>query len=72
LKVGAKVQLSETFTPAYATNKTGVWSSDATDKATVDQNGLVTGKAVGSANITFTTNDGAKKATKAVSVTAAS
>ncbi|MEI4920769.1 Ig-like domain-containing protein, partial [Klebsiella pneumoniae] len=54
------------------TNKTGVWSSDATDKATVDQNGLVTGKAVGSANITFTTNDGAKKATKAVSVTAAS
>ncbi|MGH4703467.1 Ig-like domain-containing protein [Klebsiella pneumoniae] len=72
VKVGAKVQLSATFTPADATNKTGVWSSDATDKATVDQNGLVTGKAVGSANITFTTNDGAKKATKAVSVTAAS
>ena len=72
VKVGAKVQLSATFTPADATNKTGVWSSDATDKATVDQNGLVTGKAVGSANIPFTTNDGAKKATKAVSVTAAS
>lgn len=72
VKVGAKVQLSATFTPVDATNKTGVWSSDATDKATVDQNGLVTGKAVGSANITFTTNDGAKKATKAVSVTAAS
>ncbi|MCV5296271.1 Ig-like domain-containing protein, partial [Escherichia coli] len=35
------------------------------------QNGLVTGKAVGSANITFTTNDGAKKATKSVTINSA-
>lgn len=51
--------------------KTGVWESDNQEKATVDQTGLVRGVAEGSANISFTSNSGGKKATKAVTVNSA-
>ncbi|WP_459175733.1 Ig-like domain-containing protein [Ewingella americana] len=68
--VNATVQLTANVLPADATDKTGTWiTSDAT-KATVSASGLVTRIAVGSATITFTTNDGAKTGTSAITITA--
>lgn len=49
------------FDPINPTNKTVTWSSSNTKIATVDANGKITGVAVGTANITCTTNDGSKK-----------
>jgi len=54
---GSTTQLTATIIPDNATNQTGVWSSSDTDKATVDQNGLVTGILDGLVTITFTAND---------------
>lgn len=68
--VGSTVQLTANVLPADATNKTGSWSSSDTTKATVSQTGLVTRVAVGTSNVTFTTNDGAKVGTSAITVTA--
>ena len=51
-------QLSATFTPSNATNKTLVWSSPNTDVATVDESGLVTAVSPGSATILATAQDG--------------
>ena len=45
-------------TPDEATDKTYTWSSDATDVATVDENGVVTAVAEGTAHIRATANDG--------------
>lgn len=45
-------------TPDEATDKTYTWSSDATDVATVDENGVVTAVAAGTAHIRATANDG--------------
>ncbi|CUW11791.1 Bacterial Ig-like domain (group 2) [Serratia grimesii] len=70
IAVSATQQLSTTFVPADASDKTGTWSSSATGKATVNQSGLVTGVSAGSAIITFTSNDGAKTSTSAITVTA--
>ncbi|EAN1228570.1 Ig domain-containing protein [Salmonella enterica] len=72
VKVGETVQLTAEITPADAGDKSGVWASENEDKATVDQAGLVRGLAEGSANISFTSNSGSKKATKSVTVNAAS
>ncbi|HEY3591928.1 MAG TPA: Ig-like domain-containing protein [Buttiauxella sp.] len=69
---GATQQLTATVTPANATDKSGTWSSSDTSKATVDASGLVSvpsGAAAGTATITFTTTDGGKTATCAVTVT---
>lgn len=68
--VGSTVQLTANVLPADATNKTGAWSSSDTTKATVSQTGLVTRVAVGTSNVTFTTNDGTKVGTSAITVTA--
>jgi hypothetical protein len=68
--VGSTVQLTANVLPADATNKTGAWSSSDTTKATVSQTGLVTRVAVGTSNVTFTTNDGAKVGASAITVTA--
>lgn len=68
--VGATVQLNANVSPAGATDKSGVWSTSDAAIATVDQNGLVTGVAAGTATITFTTTDGAKKGNRSVTVTA--
>lgn len=57
LTVGSNKTLTETITPANATNKTVSWSSDDPSVATVS-NGVVTGVAVGTATITVTTQDG--------------
>lgn len=62
--------LVATVAPTGATNKDVVWiTSDAT-KATVDQDGVVTGVAQGSAVITVATVDGGFTDTCAVTVTA--
>ncbi|CAI2427321.1 Bacterial Ig-like domain (group 2) [Serratia liquefaciens] len=70
IAVGATQQLTTTFAPVDASDKTGTWSSSATGKATVNQSGLVTGVSAGSAIITFTSSDGAKTSTSAITVTA--
>ncbi|WP_334362236.1 Ig domain-containing protein [Enterobacter hormaechei] len=71
VKAGENVQLTAEITPADASDKSGVWESDAQGTATVDQTGLVHGVAEGTANITFISTSGSKKATKSVTVNAA-
>ncbi|WP_187640972.1 Ig-like domain-containing protein, partial [Escherichia coli] len=56
--------------PSNATNKAVTWSSKNEDKATVDQSGNVTGVEVGTATIEIVSQDGSKKATATVEVTA--
>jgi uncharacterized protein YjdB len=58
LNVGDTETLNATVTPSNATNKTVSWKSSNTSVASVDQNGKVTAKAAGAANITATTTDG--------------
>ena len=65
---GKDETLIATINPSNATNKTVVWSSNNPSIATVDQNGKVSGITEGNAQITVTTNDGAKKATCTVTV----
>lgn len=68
--VGTTVQLTANVLPADATDKTGVWSSSDTSKATVNATGLVNRVATGSATITFTSNDGGKTGSSSITVTA--
>ncbi|MEJ1241851.1 Ig-like domain-containing protein [Chryseolinea sp. T2] len=59
IAVGELLQLTSSFSPANATNRTVTWSSSNTAVATVNSGtGLVTGVAVGSATITATSVDG--------------
>jgi uncharacterized repeat protein (TIGR02543 family) len=58
LLVGGTETLTATILPADATNKAVVWSSTNTAVATVDDNGVVTAVAGGTATITATTDDG--------------
>lgn len=62
LKVNDTEQLIATIIPINATDKNITWSSDNTDIATVN-NGLVTAKLVGSANISATSVNGNRIAT---------
>lgn len=55
-------KLTATVSPANATNKAVNWSSSDTTVIKVDANGLLTGKAPGTATITVTTQDGSKTA----------
>lgn len=71
LAVGATETLTATVAPANATNKKVTWKSSDATKATVDATGKITAVAEGTATITVTTEDGAKTATCAVTVTAA-
>lgn len=68
LFTGQSEQLTATVTPDNATNKNVTWSSDNETVATVDNNGNVTAKAAGTANITVTTTDGSHTATCKVTV----
>ncbi len=55
---GDTLQLNATVLPKNTANKTVAWSSSNPSVATVDENGLVTGVAVGQALITAATTDG--------------
>lgn len=68
IAVGKIEKLTATVQPPEATDQTVTWESDKTSVATVN-NGTVTAKAVGSANITVKTGDGGKSAKCAVKVT---
>ncbi|QEG09247.1 structural protein with Ig domain [Stenotrophomonas phage Pokken] len=70
-QVGQTQQLTAEVAPANASNKKVNWSTSDATKATVSATGLVTAVAAGSATITATTEDGAKKATSTITVTAA-
>lgn len=67
---GSSSTLTATFTPSNATDQTGTWASSNPSIATVSSSGLVTGKGVGSAVITFTTTDGDYIASCSVTVEA--
>ena len=60
----AKKQLSVSIKPENAFFQTGKWTSSNNAIATVDSNGVVTGVNIGTASITFTSDDpnGTKKA----------
>ena len=69
---GKTVTLTATAKPENATDKTVTWSSANEKIATVDENGVVTGVAVGTTTITATAKDGSKvKATCKVTVLSA-
>jgi uncharacterized protein YjdB/plastocyanin len=69
IEVDATVQLIATVTPANAADLSVVWHSDDDNIAAVDNNGLVTGVAAGTTNVTVTTNDGGFTATAVITVT---
>ncbi len=69
LTVGETIQLTATVSPSNATDKTVTWTSSNTSVATVNQSGLVTARAAGTATITVTTNSGGKTASCTVTVT---
>ena len=52
------IQLVASVVPSFADDKTLVWSSDDTNIATVDNNGLVTAVAGGTTTITATSSNG--------------
>ena len=62
LAVDSTRLLTAVIIPAYATNTLVTWSSSDPDIATVDDYGLVTAHAIGTATITVTTVDGGKTA----------
>lgn len=70
VNVGSTQQLTVAFTPAGATDKTGTWTSSNPSIATVDNTGLVTAVAAGSATITFTSHDGNKTSSSAITAQA--
>lgn len=53
-------RLKARFTPAKPTNRKLTWKSSDESVAAVDENGVVTGVAVGTATITVTADDGGK------------
>lgn len=55
VNVGGTITLTATLTPSNATDPV-VWSIDDTSKATIDQNGVVTGVAEGTVTVTATSN----------------
>ena len=63
---GGTHQLSATVKPENATNKTLTYSSDREDIASVDTNGLISAKKVGTASVTI---HAANNITKTISVT---
>ena len=71
LTAGETSELSATVNPSNATDKSISWASNDTSVVTVDETGIVTAKAPGTATITVTTADGNKTANCLVTVTAA-
>lgn len=58
LRIGGSLQITATVFPDDATDRSLTWSSSHTDVAIVDANGLVTAIALGTTEITATSNDG--------------
>jgi uncharacterized protein YjdB len=72
LSAGNTRQLSATIQPGNASNKNVTWASNATGRATVNDNGLVTAVSAGTATITATAQDGSGRfGSVTVTVTAA-
>lgn len=65
---GKTVQLIASVTPDNAVNKKLTWTTSDSSVATVDENGLVTAVANGTAIITVTTEDGEMTATSTITV----
>ena len=70
MTVGSTGTLTATINPSDAANKSLTWTSDNTAVATVNENGVVTAVAEGTAKITVKTADGEKTAVCTVTVTA--
>lgn len=68
LHIGESESLTVTVSPSDATDKSVTWTSSNTSVADVSDNGKVTPKSVGTADITVTTKDGNHKATCSVTV----
>jgi len=66
IEVGKTETLSATVEPNNATDKTVTWASSDPAVATVNENGLVTAVAAGTANITATSNADGNKAAECV------
>ena len=66
--LGETQMLTATVFPLEALNRNVSWSSGNPDIAEVDENGIVTAKALGESQITVTTVQNAKKATISVKV----
>lgn len=64
----ASETLTATFEPENATNQSVTWKTSDKNIATVTQNGIVTGKDVGTVQITVTTKDGGYTASCNVTV----
>jgi Leucine-rich repeat (LRR) protein len=69
IQVGSTEQLTPTVSPENATNKNVTWTSDKTDIAIVDEDGVVTGVKAGTATITAAADDGNKTAACTVTIT---
>ncbi|MBR2587698.1 MAG: Ig domain-containing protein [Bacilli bacterium] len=69
VEIGKTITLTPTFNPEKTTNKIVTWSSSDESIATVSNTGVVTGKKIGGAIITVTSQDGSKKASCTVTVT---
>lgn len=68
LKPAETAQINATITPTYATNTDVIWASNNALVATVDDSGLVTTVAAGTATISVITYDGLYTATCEVTV----
>ena len=68
IQIGKSDTLDVTFTPKNVSNKDVEWESNNEKIATVDENGKVTAKKIGTALITVKAKEGNKKATCKVTV----
>ena len=68
LEVGRTLKLTATITPSNAADQTVTWTSNRTQTAKVDNNGLITVVGPGVATIKATTHDGNKTDTCSISV----
>ena len=68
LRKGATIALVATVLPSNASDKTVTYKSDNPSIATIDNNGIVTGKGVGRTTITITSNGGGTPATTIINV----
>jgi beta-glucanase (GH16 family) len=71
LEVGQNVQLNASVAPSNATNNQVTWTVAGTGIASVNQQGIVTGLAPGTATVTATTVDGNKTAVCTLTVVSA-